>query len=129
LGRRRGRYMQEAVPAGEGAMAAILGLDAEQVARACADAAVGEVVSAANLNGGGQVVIAGTAAAVARAGARARAIGARRVIPLTVSAPFHCALMNAAQARLAPELRALQTGAPSVPIVPHLHPHFQPDPP
>jgi [acyl-carrier-protein] S-malonyltransferase len=117
LVRRRGRYMQEAVPAGEGAMAAILGLDAEQVARACAEAADGEVVSPANLNGGGQVAIAGTAAAVARAGERAKALGARRVIPLTVSAPFHCALMKPAQERLAPELRALQTSAPRVPIV------------
>jgi [acyl-carrier-protein] S-malonyltransferase len=117
LVRRRGRYMQEAVPAGEGAMAAILGLDAEQVARACAEAAGGDVVSPANLNGGGQVAIAGTAAAVARAGERARAFGARRVIPLAVSAPFHCALMQPAQERLAPELRALQTSAPAVPIV------------
>jgi [acyl-carrier-protein] S-malonyltransferase len=117
LVRRRGRYMQEAVPAGAGAMAAILGLDADAVARACADAAEGEVVSPANLNGGGQVVIAGTAAAVARAGARARVLGARRVIPLTVSAPFHCALMQPAQDRLAPELRALATADPRVPIV------------
>ena len=79
LVRRRGRYMQEAVPAGEGAMAAILGLDAEKVVQACADAAQGEVVSAANLNGGGQVVIAGAAAAVGRAAERAKALGARRM--------------------------------------------------
>jgi [acyl-carrier-protein] S-malonyltransferase len=117
LVRRRGRYMQEAVPAGHGAMAAIVGLDADQVARACADAAQGEVVSAANLNGAGQVVIAGTAAAVARASERAKALGARRAVPLSVSAPFHCALMQPAQDRLAPELRALQTTAPRVPIV------------
>jgi [acyl-carrier-protein] S-malonyltransferase len=117
LVRTRGRYMQEAVPPGAGAMAAILGLDAEQVARACREAAEGEVVSPANLNGGGQVVIAGSAAAVARAGERARALGARRVVPLTVSAPFHCALMKPAEERLAPELRALQTAAPRVPII------------
>ena len=117
LVRRRGRYMQEAVPAGEGAMAAILGLDADTVARACADAADGAVVSAANLNGGGQVVIAGAAAAVARAGERAKALGARRVIPLSVSAPFHCALMKPAEERLAPELRALEAHAPRVPVV------------
>jgi [acyl-carrier-protein] S-malonyltransferase len=117
LVRTRGRYMQEAVPAGDGAMAAILGLDADHVARACAEAAGGDVVSPANLNGGGQVVIAGAAAAVARAGARATALGARRVIPLSVSAPFHCALMKPAQDRLAPELRALQTHPPTVPIV------------
>ena len=117
LVRTRGRYMQEAVPAGAGAMAAILGLDAEQVARACAEAADGDVVSPANLNGGGQVAIAGTAAAVARAGERARALGARRVIALAVSAPFHCALMQPAEDRLAPELRALHTSTPRVPIV------------
>ena len=117
LVRTRGRYMQEAVPAGEGAMAAILGLDADLVARACAESSGGEVVSPANLNGGGQVVIAGTAAAVARAGAQAKALGARRVIPLSVSAPFHCALMQPAQDRLAPVLRALHTSAPAVPIV------------
>ena len=115
--RRRGRYMQEAVPAGEGAMAAILGLDAETVARACEDAAEGEVVSPANLNGAGQVVIAGAREAVKRAGERAKALGARRVVPLPVSAPFHCALMKPAEARLAPELRALSTSNPRVPVV------------
>jgi [acyl-carrier-protein] S-malonyltransferase len=117
LVRRRGRYMQEAVPAGEGAMAAILGLDAELVAQACAEAANGEVVSAANLNGGGQIAIAGTRDAVARAGERARALGAKRVIPLMVSAPFHCALMKPAEDRLAPELRAIEVHTPRVPIV------------
>ena len=117
LVRRRGRYMQEAVPAGEGAMAAILGLDADRVAQACTDAANGEVVSAANLNGGGQIVIAGARDAVARAGERAKALGARRVIPLAVSAPFHCALMKPAGDRLAPELRAIQAQTPRVPIV------------
>jgi len=117
LVRHRGRYMQEAVPAGEGAMAAILGLDAAAVARACADAAQGEVVSAANLNGAGQVVIAGARAAVARAGDRAKALGAKRVVALAVSAPFHCALMKPAEVRLAPELRALHTETPRVPIV------------
>ena len=117
LVQRRGRYMQEAVPAGEGAMAAILGLDADAVAQACVEAANGEVVSAANLNGAGQVVIAGGRDAVARAGERARALGAKRVIPLAVSAPFHCALMKPAEDRLAPELRAIQAQAPRVPIV------------
>jgi [acyl-carrier-protein] S-malonyltransferase len=115
--RRRGRYMQEAVPVGAGAMSAVLGLDAAAVARACAEAAEGDVVSPANLNGAGQVVIAGSAAAVARAAERARALGARRVLPLPVSAPFHCALMRPAQERLAPELRALATAAPRIPIV------------
>jgi [acyl-carrier-protein] S-malonyltransferase len=115
--RRRGRYMQEAVPVGTGAMSAVLGLDAAQVAQACAEAAQGEVVSAANMNGGGQVVIAGAAAAVARAGAQAKALGAKRVVPLNVSAPFHCALMKPAEERLAPELRALPTSTPLVPVV------------
>jgi [acyl-carrier-protein] S-malonyltransferase len=115
--RRRGRYMQEAVPVGQGAMAAILGLDGARVAQACAEAADGDVVAPANLNAPGQVVIAGTTAAVARAGERAKALGAKRVVPLPVSAPFHCALMRPAQDRLAPELRALPVNAPSVPVV------------
>jgi [acyl-carrier-protein] S-malonyltransferase len=115
--RRRGRYMQEAVPVGTGAMAAILGLDAERVVQACADAAQGDVVSAANLNGGGQIAISGSAEAVKRAGERAKALGAKRVIPLSVSAPFHCALMKPAQDRLEPELRALTVRDPRVPIV------------
>src|SRR5262245_18273260 len=115
--RRRGRYMQEAVPVGEGAMAAILGLDADAVARACEESADGEVVSPANLNGGGQVVIAGARDAVKCAGDRPKALGAKRVIPLTVSAPFHCALMKPAEERLAPELRALAVSPPRVPIV------------
>jgi [acyl-carrier-protein] S-malonyltransferase len=115
--RRRGRYMQEAVPVGTGAMSAILGLDAEGVGRACEEAAEGEVVSAANLNGGGQIVIAGSRDAVARAGERAKGMGARRVLPLPVSAPFHCALMKPAEARLAPELRALATDDPHIPVV------------
>jgi [acyl-carrier-protein] S-malonyltransferase len=98
-------------------MAAVLGLDADAVARACAEAGDGDVVSPANLNGAGQVVIAGSTSAVARAGERARALGARRVIPLPVSAPFHCALMKPAEARLAPELRALRVQPPRMPIV------------
>jgi [acyl-carrier-protein] S-malonyltransferase len=115
--RRRGQYMQQAVPVGQGAMAAILGLDADLVRQACDEAAQGEVVSAANINGAGQVVIAGAAAAVHRAAERARTLGARRAIPLPVSAPFHCALMRPAQDRLAPELRALPARDPRVPIV------------
>ena len=115
--RRRGVYMQEAVPVGTGTMAAILGLDAEKVAQACLEAAQSDVVSAANLNGAGQVVIAGSRDAVARAGDRAKSMGARRVIPLPVSAPFHCALMQPAADRLAPELRALEVHDPGVPVV------------
>ena len=115
--RHRGRYMQEAVPVGEGAMAAVLGLDESTVARACAEAAQGEVVSPANFNAPGQVVIAGARNAVARASARARELGAKRVWPLPVSAPFHCALMKPAEGRLAPELRALAVSDPRVPVV------------
>jgi [acyl-carrier-protein] S-malonyltransferase len=115
--RRRGRYMQDAVPVGEGAMAAILGVDEEVVARACEEAANGQVASPANLNAPGQIVIAGHRDAVARAGERAKALGARRVVPLNVSAPFHCALMAPAAERLAPELRALAAAQPRVPIV------------
>lgn len=115
--RRRGQYMQEAVPVGAGAMAAVLGLDVETVVRACTDAAEGQVVSPANVNGSGQVVIAGAVEAVARAGERAKALGAKRVISLSVSAPFHCALMKPAEDRLAPELRALTLRDPRVPVV------------
>jgi [acyl-carrier-protein] S-malonyltransferase len=117
LVRHRGRYMQEAVPVGTGAMAAVLGLDAAIVEQACREAAEGDVVSPANLNAQGQVVIAGSAAAVGRAADRAKALGAKRVIPLQVSAPFHCALMKPAQERLAPELHALDAHDPRVPVV------------
>ena len=117
--RRRGQYMQEAVPVGQGAMSAILGLEAGRVTDACAEAAAasGQVVSPANLNAPGQVVIAGHAGAVALAGERAKAMGAKRVIPLAVSAPFHCALMKPAEERLAPQLRALSAKDPRLPVV------------
>jgi len=115
--KRRGRYMQEAVPVGEGTMAAVLGLDVADVARACAEAAQGEVVAPANLNSPGQVVIAGHTAAVARAAQRAKALGAKRVLPIPVSAPFHCVLMKPAEDRLAPELRALRAQDPAIPVV------------
>lgn len=117
LVRNRGRYMQAAVPLGTGAMAAILGLDEAGVLQACAEAAQGDVVSPANLNGAGQIVIAGATAAVARAGERAKALGARRVIALNVSAPFHCALMAPAGDRLEPELRAARSQDPRVPVI------------
>ena len=116
--RRRGQYMQEAVPPGRGAMAAVLGLDAETVAAVCGeiDGETG-VVTPANLNAPGQVVIAGDADAVRRAGVLARERGAKRVIPLAVSAPFHCPLMRPAEARLAPDLRALTVHDPRIPVV------------
>ena len=116
----RGRYMQEAVPVGDGAMTAVLGLDEASVAKACEEEARGEIVSPANLNAPGQVVIAGARAAVERAGRRAKALGARRVVWLPVSAPFHCALMQPAQERLALDLRGLVVSDPTVPVVANL---------
>jgi len=104
LVRKRGRYMQEAVPPGVGAMAALLRLPEGALDGILRDAALGEVVSAANLNAPDQVVIAGNAGAVNRAMELAKAAGARRAIPLQVSAPFHCALMKPAQERLASDL-------------------------
>ena len=114
---RRGRYMQEAVPVGQGAMAVVMGLDAEGIQQACAEVAGDEVVSAANLNTPSQVAISGHVQAVERAGVRARELGAKRVVPLSVSAPFHCALMKPAEIRLEPELRALVVRDPSVPVI------------
>ncbi|MCG5055218.1 MAG: ACP S-malonyltransferase [Myxococcales bacterium] len=115
----RGKFMQEAVAPGEGAMAAILGLEGAAVAEACQEAAreLGAVVSPANLNGGGQVVIAGTKATVDRACELAKAKGAKRAIPLQVSAPFHCALMAPAAERLAAELAKVEVTPLAVPVV------------
>ena len=115
--RRRGEYMQEAVRVGEGAMAAILALDLGAIAQACREAAQGQVVSPANINSPGQVVIAGHAAAVDRASELCKKAGAKRAIRLPVSAPFHCALMMPAQERLARDLAGLSFTAPAVPLV------------
>jgi [acyl-carrier-protein] S-malonyltransferase len=115
--RRRGQYMQESVPVGTGAMAAVFGLQAEVVLRACEETAQGAVVAPANLNGAGQVVIAGECEAVARACVRVKKLGARRVLSLPVSAPFHCRLMEPAKKRLEPELRMLKTADPRIPVV------------
>lgn len=115
--RKRGQYMQEAVPVGEGAMAAILGLDLEAVERACAEAAEGEVVSAANVNSPGQVVIAGRAKAVERASAACKAAGAKRAVPLSVSAPFHCSLMEPARVRLEADFAAISFASPAIPLM------------
>ena len=111
--------MQEAVPVGEGAMAAVLGLDVAGVTAACAEAETltERIVAPANLNAPGQIVIAGHHDAVARAGELAKAKGAKRVIALAVSAPFHCALMKPAEERLEPELRALHANDPRLPVV------------
>jgi [acyl-carrier-protein] S-malonyltransferase len=102
---------------GQGAMAAILGLDLRPIEEACAEAAQGEVVSPANINSPGQVVIAGHAGAVARASEACKARGAKRAVPLTVSAPFHCSLMRPAQDRLKPVLEAIPFADPAVPVV------------
>ena len=115
--RRRGEYMQEVVPVGEGAMAAILALDLPAIEQACREAAQGQVVSPANINSPGQVVIAGHAAAVDRASELCKKAGAKRAIRLPVSAPFHCALMMPAQERLAGDLARLAFTAPAVPVV------------
>lgn len=115
--RQRGRFMQEAVPVGVGAMAAIIGLEAEDVRQVCAEAAQGEVVSAANFNSPGQVVIAGHATAVGRACELAKAQGAKRALPLPVSAPFHCALMAPAGERLGEVLHQVSFGELRIPVV------------
>ena len=114
----RGRAMQQAVPAGEGAMAAVLSLTAEQVAEACAQAAAetGQVVQAANLNSPGQTVISGAKAAVEKAAEICKAKGARRALMLPVSAPFHCTLMQPAQEEVARVLSGLTLADPRIPV-------------
>lgn len=113
----RGNAMQAAVPAGEGAMAAIIGLEPDAVAAACAEAASGGVCQVANDNGGGQIVISGSRALVDRACEMLRERGAKRAIPLPVSAPFHCALMAPAAAAMAQALDAVEVSAPVVPLI------------
>ena len=113
----RGQLMQQAVPAGQGGMAAILGLEDADVLAACAEAAQGDVVSAVNFNAPGQVVIAGSAAAVERAIEACKARGAKRAMPLPVSVPSHCALMKPAAERFAESVEALSWQAPQIPLV------------
>ena len=117
LVRKRGQYMQAAVPAGVGAMAALLKMPLDKLDAVLAEAAQGEVVSAANLNSPDQVVIAGNAGAVGRAMELAKASGARRAILLQVSAPFHCALMKPAQDRLRPDLDTIEFRDLNVPLI------------
>jgi [acyl-carrier-protein] S-malonyltransferase len=117
LVRQRGRFMQEAVPAGVGAMAAVIGLAAEEVELACRETAGDEVVGPANFNTPDQTVIAGHSAAVQRASEACRARGAKRVLPLPVSAPFHCALMGPARERMRPLLEAAEFRDPAIPVV------------
>ncbi|MHA7878283.1 MAG: ACP S-malonyltransferase [Saccharospirillum sp.] len=114
---KRGQLMQAAVPEGEGAMAAILGLDDAAVVEVCAQAGQGDVVEAVNFNSPGQVVIAGTKAAVARAIDALKAAGAKRALPLPVSVPSHCALMKPAAEQLAQELQALDLKDATIPVV------------
>ena len=113
----RGKLMQEAVPAGTGAMQAIIGLDDAAIAKACEESAQGEVVSPVNFNSPGQVVIAGNKAAVERAGAACKAAGAKRALPLPVSVPSHCALMKPAADKLAVALESITFSAPTLPVV------------
>jgi len=115
--RNRGKYMQEAVPVGLGAMAAILGMDLEKVRAICSEAAQGEICEPANINSAEQIVISGHKNAVERATKLASARGAKRAVMLPVSAPFHCSLMKPAQDRLAGDLRALKLQNPAVPVV------------
>src|SRR5437667_2036870 len=115
--RRRGKYMQEAVPVGVGAMAAILGMSSEEVTAICSEAAQGEVCEPANINSAEQIVISGHKHAVERATKLASDRGAKRAVMLPVSAPFHCSLMKPAQDRLAADLQALQFQNPTVPVV------------
>lgn len=115
--RQRGIFMQEAVPVGVGAMAAVMGLEGEALEEVCRQAAQGEIVSPANFNSPGQVVIAGHASAVERASALARERGAKRALPLPVSAPFHCALMEPAGERLREVLAAVAVQPMRIPVV------------
>ncbi|HZN03405.1 MAG TPA: ACP S-malonyltransferase [Candidatus Polarisedimenticolia bacterium] len=118
--RRRGEYMQEAVPVGQGAMAAVLGAPLDAVEAMCREAAEGEVLSPANLNAPDQTVVAGHAGAVRRLPPVAKKLGARRVVELPVSAPFHCALMRPAQERLTRDLAALPLQDARFPVLPNV---------
>lgn len=113
----RGTYMQEAVPSGIGAMSAVIGLDDDKVMAACEASAQGQVVSAVNFNSPGQVVIAGNAEAVARAGDACKAAGAKRAMPLPVSVPSHCALMQPAADKLATDLESIHFNLASIPVI------------
>ncbi|PHM33463.1 ACP S-malonyltransferase [Xenorhabdus innexi] len=113
----RGKLMQEAVPEGQGAMYAIIGLDNDSIAKACEESAQGQIVSPVNFNSPGQVVIAGEKEAVERAGAACKAAGAKRALPLSVSVPSHCALMKSAADQLADALQSVEFNQPQFPVV------------
>jgi len=128
LVRNRGAYMQDAVAPGEGAMAAIIGLDDDKIKAVCVDACRGQEVSAVNFNSPGQVVIAGNAAAVERAIEGCKAAGAKRAMPLPVSAPFHTSLMQPAADRLASEILATEFSAPQILVVHNVNAKTEGDP-
>ncbi|WP_444928107.1 ACP S-malonyltransferase [Microbulbifer sp. TRSA002] len=128
LVRERGRLMQEAVPVGEGAMAAIIGLDDAAVEEACAASAESEIVAAVNYNSPGQIVIAGSSAAVQRAIEACKAAGAKKAMSLPVSAPFHTELMRPAAEKLTPQIEATEFNAPEIPIVHNVHAELEADP-
>lgn len=124
----RGKYMQEAVPEGEGSMAAIIGLDDDSIVAACESAAQEEVVSAVNFNSPGQVVIAGNTAAVNRACEICKEKGAKRAMPLAVSAPFHSSLLRPAADKLAEDMASVAFAAPQIPIVHNVNGTTEADP-
>ena len=124
----RGRYMQQAVPAGQGGMAAIVGLDDDQVRALCEQNAGGDVLAPVNFNSPGQVVIAGTAAAVARAVANAKGAGAKLAKPLPVSVPSHCALMRPAAEQMRARLAAIRIDPPAIPVLHNVHVKSESDP-
>lgn len=128
LVQKRGQFMQTAVPVGEGGMAAVLGLTDEQVRQACAEAAGEEVVQAANYNAPGQVVIAGSTDAVDRAVEACKAAGAKRAMPLAVSAPFHSALMQPAAENMSEVLETVSFSAPKMPVVQNVDARVHTDP-
>lgn len=117
LVKRRGEFMQTAVPTGVGAMAAIMGLDDEKIVKACEEAAQGQVVTPVNFNSPGQVVIAGHTEAVARASDLCKQAGAKRALPLPVSVPSHCSLMKPAAEKLVEVLNAIEVKTPTIPVV------------
>jgi [acyl-carrier-protein] S-malonyltransferase len=124
----RGRFMQDAVPQGQGGMAAILGLEEAIVQRICEQAAEGEVLAAVNFNAPGQVVVAGAARAVERAVSQAKAAGSKRAVMLPVSVPAHCALMLPAAERMAARLQQITFRPPRIPVIHNVHVHVEQDP-
>lgn len=128
LVQQRGKFMQEAVPAGLGAMAAIIGLEDDKIVSICAESEQGECVAAVNFNSPGQVVIAGSVAAVERAMTACKDAGAKRALPLPVSAPFHTEMMRPAAERLSAQVQAVEFSAPVIPVVHNVTAQVESDP-